>query len=399
MKILHTSDWHIGQKLYGNERYIEHERFLDWLLNYIQNNSIDILLVSGDIFDTSTPSNKALNLYYNFVALCSSVCKRIIITGGNHDSISTLNAAQFPLKHLNVDVIGGATAQISEELIVINDELNSPLLSVAAVPFLRDKDLKSSSNTETSEERIKAIKEGIINHYKELEVLAKNKNVPSIAMGHLFMSGSSTSDSERDIHIGNLGEVTTTNFPKYFDYIALGHIHKPQRLGDNDNFRYSGSPIPLSFSERKDDKQIVIVELSNDKVNFKEIVKVPCYRKLLKVSGTLKEVQGELNLIEDDNDLKPWIEVIINEPEFNSSIITDFEEFKTNFSKGIILKYKVSYEKQAIGADEFFDEGVGIDELSPTEVFEMKIENDDEADLLREAFTEVLESLNQSHEN
>ena len=393
MKIVHTSDWHIGQKLYNNERYAEHEAFLNWLLDYIRTNQIDVLLVSGDVFDTTNPSNRALEIYYQFIAQCSRLTSQIIVTGGNHDSISTLNAAQKPLEALNVHVIGGATDKLEDELVLIKDKNGKPAFTVAAVPFLRDRNLKSSVSGESHEDRIRAIKEGIKGHYDALATLAEAKQFPAIAMGHLYASGSLTSDSERDIHIGNLGEISSHQFPSYFDYIALGHIHKPQKLGGDDQIRYSGSPLPLSFSERKDQKQVVLLHFDGKKVSYQESVLTPISRQLILVKGTLNEVIKKLEAFEEANDFETWVEVQLLEKSYSASLVSDFEFFKSNYKKAKILKYKIQFEESIQGADELFDEGVDIEDLSPREVFVKKVTDDPNAELLLGAFDELMANL------
>ncbi len=390
MNILHTSDWHIGQKLYNNERYEEHQQFLDWLLTVIEERQIDLLLVSGDVFDTTNPSHRALELYYQFLAKCFTRCSNIIITGGNHDSVTMLNAARHPLNALNVHVVGGVPEKIEDEIIPIKNKEGKVLFTVCAVPFLRDKDLKSSVIGETHEERIIAIKSGIVKHYEALAELAEAYKTPSIAMGHLFALGSKTSDSERDIHIGNLGEVSSNQFPVFFDYIALGHIHKPQKLGGNDQIRYSGSPIPLSFSERKDTKEVVLLNFDGKAITYQESIEVPVPRKLILIKGTFEEVTTKLNAVDSSEELSTWIEVQIIEEKYSPTIISDFEAFKEEYKQALILKYKVQFTEQVSGADELYDEGIGIEDLKPKEVFERKIEDLEDKDTLLETFDELM---------
>ena len=127
MKILHTSDWHLGRSLYGRKRYQEFTQFLDWLRVTIENESIDVLLVAGDIFDTSTPSNRAQELYYRFLyEVSGSCCRHIVVIAGNHDSPSFLNAPKQLLRALNVYVVGQITESPEDEVVVLSDEQNLP---------------------------------------------------------------------------------------------------------------------------------------------------------------------------------------------------------------------------------------------------------------------------------
>ncbi len=140
MRILHTSDWHLGRSLYTRKRYDEFTAFLDWLAAVVEEQGIDALLVAGDIFDTTTPSNRAQELYYNFLCKVSrSCCRNIVITAGNHDSPSFLDAPKDLLRALNVYVVGTMTERVEDEVIVLKDKNDDPVAIVCAVPYLRDK--------------------------------------------------------------------------------------------------------------------------------------------------------------------------------------------------------------------------------------------------------------------
>ena len=204
MKIIHTSDWHLGQNFMGKSRLKEHEAFLSWLLKIIEEKQIELLLVSGDIFDTGTPPNYALELYYNFLKQLSSKksLKTTIITAGNHDSVSTLKAPKQLLEALNVHVV--VNGDEDENIIIPINEGDETKAIVCAVPFLRDSVIRQSLGGETVSDKEKLANEGIKTYYENAYKKAKelNSNVPIIAMGHLTTVGSRTSESERDIYIG-----------------------------------------------------------------------------------------------------------------------------------------------------------------------------------------------------
>ena len=220
MKILHTSDWHIGSALYGRKRYDESEQFLHWLVETIKNHSIETLLVAGDIFDTSTPSNTAQELYYRFLNEVSrTTCRHVIVTGGNHDSPSFLDAPKALLKAFNVHVVGSAAQREEDEVLVLKDAHNNPEVIVCAVPFLRDRDVRQSNEGESYRDKENRLVEGIISHYQKVyEEACKERNelgksLPIIGMGHLFIAGSSIykrsgeMNGERDLYVGSLGQV------------------------------------------------------------------------------------------------------------------------------------------------------------------------------------------------
>ncbi len=250
MKILHTADWHIGKVLHKRSLQDEFILFSEWLITTIIKEEIELLLVSGDIYDLANPSAKDRSMYFQLLRKLTELNIQIIITGGNHDSVGLLNAPKEILDVLDIHVIGGALDPIKEELIVIKNKKGDEELVIAAVPFLRDKDLRNAETDQQYANRTEAIREGIKAHYKTLATLCKEKyaSLPALAMGHLYAIGADPSDSERDIHVGNAAAVDASIFSG-FDYVALGHIHRPQIIGKNEMVRYSGSPIALSFSE------------------------------------------------------------------------------------------------------------------------------------------------------
>ena len=273
LKILHTSDWHLGRRLYGRLRYSEFEAFLHWLQDTISAQQVDILIVAGDIFDTMTPSNKAQALYYEFLGKVSkSCCQHVVIVAGNHDSPTFLDAPSNVLKFLNVHVIGTACDDISNEVLILGDADNHPHCIIAAVPYLRDRDVRSSQAGESAQTKDANVIAGICAHYDNVATIAKAKqaalikehqrHIPIIATGHLFAAGGKTTDDDgvRELYVGSLGKVSADMFDEGFDYVALGHLHVPQRVGGRETIRYSGSPIAMGFGEAKQQKQVLLVQ-------------------------------------------------------------------------------------------------------------------------------------------
>ena len=270
MKILHTSDWHLGRTLYGRKRYEEFEAFLAWLAETIQQNEIDALLVAGDVFDTSAPSNRAQELYYRFLCrIAASSCRHVVVIAGNHDSPSFLNAPRELLKVLDVHVIGSASEVPEDEVLALRNELDAPELIVCAVPYLRDRDIRVSEAGESVEDKERKLIDGIRNHYAVVAALAEQKreelgvDIPIVAMGHLFTAGGQTVDGDgvRELYVGSLAHVTAGIFPACFNYLALGHLHIPQKVSGSETIRYSGSPLPMGFGEAKQWKSVCQVAL------------------------------------------------------------------------------------------------------------------------------------------
>lgn len=276
LTILHTSDWHLGRRLYGRRRYDEFSTFLNWLAETIVSQKVDVLIVAGDIFDTMTPSNRAQALYYEFLGTVSkSCCQHVIIVAGNHDSPTFLDAPSQLLKFLNVHVIGTACEDVSDEVLVLHDSSNLPNCIIAAVPYLRDRDVRTSGAGESMDSKDASVISGICAHYDAVATIAKTyqqafadlhaRHIPIVATGHLFAAGGSTTadDGVRDLYVGNLGKVSAEMFSPDFDYVALGHLHVPQRVGGHEHIRYSGSPIAMGFGEARQQKQVLLVKFGS----------------------------------------------------------------------------------------------------------------------------------------
>ena len=374
MKILHTADWHLGKKLEQCERTEEHQDFLHWLIEKLSAACIDVLIIAGDIFDTGTPSNTALELYYKFLRqVKNTCCREVVIIGGNHDSISTLNAPKELLKYFNVHIVGGVPEVFTDQIIPVKNSSGDLELVVCAVPFLRDKDIRLSISGETSEERESRIKQGICNHYnqfKEHIAAYKTQNIPVIATGHLFAAGSSTSESEKEIHVGNLGQVCGDQFPEEFVYVALGHIHRPQIVNKMNHIRYSGSPIPLSFSEHDDKKQVLILEFTDGELMGIEEHEVPCCRKLIRVKGSLDIIKSKILQLEDQHKKYPlWVEVQVETESYIHDLEEQLNKLKENkafierfFPRQIRTKPTQTLESQS-------EEAMALADLNPEAVF------------------------------
>lgn len=178
MKILHTSDWHLGRALYGRKRYEEYKNFLSWLVETIQENSIDALLVVGDVFDTSAPSNRAQELYYHFLCrVAASSCRHVVCIAGNHGSPSFLNTLKELLKALNIHVVGsGSSSEFPEdEVPVFSNEQGIPELIVCAVPYLRDRDIRVAKAGESVDDKERKIIDGILTHYAAVAALVEQR--------------------------------------------------------------------------------------------------------------------------------------------------------------------------------------------------------------------------------
>ena len=399
MKILHTADWHIGKKLHKHELSQDFELFMDWLCKTIHTYSVDVLLVSGDVFDLANPSSEARNQYYRALKKLRKLDLKIIITGGNHDSPAMLDAPREILRELEVHITGGLPKNPEEAIIPILNREREPELVIAALPYLRDADLRTAGDGHTYTDRIEAMRKGIESKFFYAAEICKNlyPGIPAIAMGHLFAAGMESSDSERDIQIGNLAAFDANQFGNYFRYIALGHIHKPQQVKSQVPTFYSGSPIPLSFSERKDEKRILLLDTSK---GFEpQSIPVPQFRRLIKISGTLESIQLKLNELRGTGDLEALVEVILTEDNYDADKILQFDELVTYFDKpGFeIVKHRTQFQNQLKGATELCENSQQLEDLKPREVFTELIRkheyNPEIHQELLSAFDELLEEV------
>ncbi len=315
--------------MYGRQRYDEFAAFLDWLVETIQQQQVDVLLVAGDIFDTTTPSHRAQALYYKFLTqVAHSACRHIVIIAGNHDSPSFLSAPENLLRALDVHVIGAICEQPDNEVLILNDAAGQAELIVCAVPYLRDRDIRSVAAGESIEDKQQKLIDGIAQHYVEVCQLAEQKrqalgsDLPIIAMGHLFTAGGKTIDGDgvRELYVGSLAHVTAGIFPECIDYLALGHLHVPQKINDSELMRYSGSPIPMGFGEAKQQKSVCLVNFKQ-RTGIVSLINVPCFQKLQQIKGHWQAIESQIKTVVI-TEKKAWLEIIYEGDE----VLTDLRE-------------------------------------------------------------------------
>jgi len=372
MRILHTADWHLGARLVERDRLPEHAAFLDWLIDTLRTEKIDALLVSGDIFDAANPPQDAVALYFDFLKrLADLKTVKAVITGGNHDSASHLNAPRELLRRFEVHVFGHAGDNIVD--------LGGAV--VAAVPFLRERDLREAAAGETIAAVHEQVRAAIRAHYTAqlAACRAVANGRPVIAMGHLTVLGATTSDSERDIHIGNLGAVGADLFDG-FDYTALGHLHRPQRVAGIDTIRYSGSPIALSFSEAADAKSVVVIDTQGMKI---ELLPIPTTQALVRITANRATLATDLAAIPAD----AWAEVTVklDAPE------PDLDRQVRDAAQGRFEVLKVLADLPLTETRAWQSTGPTLSELLPRDVFrELLKDKQIEGEELGAVFDELL---------
>lgn len=314
-RVLHTADWHLGKTLGDLDRTEEHCLFLKALFDLITTHAVDVLLVAGDVFDSANPPQSAIGLYFDFLTrVYHHTNCRVVVTAGNHDSPAHIDAPRQALHALRVHVVGAMPADAAQVLIPL-PSADAPSLVIAAVPFLRDRDLRTGQIGQSAADIQSALRDGLRDVYARVAEAAnvwKERGVPVIALGHLTVLGARTSDSERDIHVGGLGSVAVDVFPASFDYVALGHLHRPQSIGGTAHVRYAGSPLPLSFSESSDSKEVRLLDFAGGALVSNTGLSLAASRSLVQLVIPHADIEKVLvEFLPPDSPLDPWLEITI----------------------------------------------------------------------------------------
>ncbi|RLM27722.1 exonuclease subunit SbcD [Brenneria alni] len=326
MRIIHTADWHLGQYFYTKSRASEHQSFLHWLIAQVEQHQVDAVIVAGDIFDSGSPPSYAREMYYRFIVDLQRTGCQLAILGGNHDSVATLNESRDLLACLNTQVIAGTDGNLDKQIRVLENRHGQPGAILCAIPFLRPRDLMTSQAGQSGDEKQQALLEAITTHYQRCYQLACQKRdilglpLPIIATGHLTTVGVTASDSVRDIYIGTLDAFPAQAFPPA-DYIALGHIHRPQRVTKSAHIRYSGSPIPLSFDELSSEKSVYLVNFAPDNPPTIEALPIPVIQPMQLIKGNMADIERQLAAFNHYQGEKPvWLDIEITTQDYLSDI-------------------------------------------------------------------------------
>ncbi|WP_413730868.1 exonuclease subunit SbcD [Sodalis sp. RH22] len=358
MRIIHTSDWHLGQSFFTKNRAREHRAFLQWLVAQVAERDIDAVIVAGDIFDTGTPPSYARELFNRFVVALQPTGCQLIILAGNHDAVATLNESRALLACMHTRVIagGGFGARDDDDnadgdredsggqpVFVLNDRSGKPGAILCAIPFLRPRDVLTSRAGESGDDKQRALMDAIAAYYQALydRALALRAKLPGrlpiIATGHLTTVGAATTDSVRDIYIGSLDAFPAQLFPPA-DYIALGHIHRPQCVGGQQHIRYCGSPIALSFDETGQPKQINIVSFDAGGVADISPVLIPETQALRLIKGDLADIEAQLRSFSDYPGPTPvWLDIEVVTDAWLNDIQQRIQQLAADLPVEIVL--------------------------------------------------------------
>lgn len=337
LRIIHTADWHLGHHLHGYDRSAEHQAFLDWLLATLIAQDADALLVSGDLFDSANPPAAAWQMLYRFLAEVTRQLPalNVVMIGGNHDSPSKLDAPHELLRAFNLHLIGAVSRDSAghldcERLLVPLYDREQQLQGlVLAVPFLRSADLRTAERDGTTDEQDEdRLIRGVREIYRQVTHAALNTagaaQVPLLAMGHAYMSAGQLSQmSERRVLGGNQHALPVDIFAPELSYVALGHLHLAQRVGGQEQIRYSGSPLPLSLAEHDYRHQVLLCEFSGPALCSVTPLPVPRYCDMLRLPARPADLESvlaqlrNLTLPDVEPSRRPYLDVqlLLDKPQ------------------------------------------------------------------------------------
>ena len=395
MRIIHTSDWHLGQNFYSKSRAAEHSAFLDWLLTSAQAHEVDAIIVAGDIFDTGSPPSYARELYNRFVVQLQQTGCQLVVLAGNHDSVATLNESRDILAFLKTTVVASA----GHAPFILPQRDGTPGAIFCPVPFLRPRELVTSQAGHSGGEKQQLLLNAISDYYQQQYeaacALRGDRPLPIVASGHLTTVGASKSDAVRDIYIGTLEAFPASHFPPV-DYVALGHIHRAQKIGGSDHIRYSGSPIALSFDETGKSKSVNLVTFSDGHLAEVLPLTVPVTQPLAVLKGDFSSISEQLTQWRDaPQEPVVWLDIEITSDEYLHDIQRKIQAQTEDLPVEVLLVRRSRAQRERILAGERRET---LSELQVEEVFERRLAQEtlEEAQQLRlkQLFNETLHSLN-----
>ncbi len=279
MRILHTSDWHLGRTLEGRSRLVEQRNVLEEMTSLCSEEAIDLVLVAGDVFDAYNPPAAAEELYYEYLERMADGGRRaVVVVAGNHDSPERIRAANplavrhgislmgLPGDHLPGSVGVGRVRRLETGPGWLNLAIGEERVGIVGLPYPSESRLREVLSREMADEVRRGAYSDRVGSILKNAVESLDPSFPSILVGHFYVAGGIESESERPIHLGGALTVDAESIPAEFSYVALGHLHRAQRVGGFEHWRYSGSPLAYSFSEATRGDEVTLVDVGPDGV-------------------------------------------------------------------------------------------------------------------------------------
>ncbi|WP_232084908.1 exonuclease SbcCD subunit D [Arthrobacter sp. SO5] len=288
MRLLHTSDWHLGRSFHGVGMLDAQRAFIDQLVTFVRDEAVDVVLIAGDVYDRALPGVYVVGLLDDALVRLTGAGAQVVLTSGNHDSAIRLGFASRLLERGGVHLRTRLAELDKPVLFPLDDDADGtgPVLAVYGIPWLEPRLVAGQLGVETAS-HFEVTRAATARIREDLDERARARTVHSVVLAHTFASGGISSDSERDLSIGGVGAVPLDLFDG-FGYTALGHLHGRQELSAT--VRYSGSPLAYSFSEAKHKKGSWLVEVDAAGIGEVREVLWAAPRTLAVLRGTLDEL-------------------------------------------------------------------------------------------------------------
>ena len=374
----------------GRNRQREHALLLEWMVGQVQQHAVDAVIIAGDVFDTASPPSYARELYHQLIARMHACGTSLLILGGNHDAVSVLGESVPLLHHLSTRVIASTHTENADQHVVVlplkKDEHNGamPGCIVCALPFIRARDVLHSLPDQSAQDKQLSLLTAIRTTYAQVYAAALQQqaalqtthgvHVPIIATGHLTTVGTSRSESVREIYVGALEAFPTNAFPPV-DYIALGHIHQPQKVGGLEHIRYSGSPIALSFDEAHQHKQMLLVDIGSDGLQKVTPLPIPVFQPMHSLQSDLKGLPAALEAAaaKGTADCPVWVEVTVVHDDYLNDLSARVQAITQDLPVQVLrIRRQRGDTKAAFSSAS----GESLQELSPDEVFARRLQQE-----------------------
>lgn len=371
MRLLHTSDWHLGRSFHREGMLGHQAAYVDHLLEVVESERVDVVVVAGDIYDRALPPVDAVRLADETLARLAASRAKVVLTSGNHDSAQRLGFSSRLIDAAGVFIRADASGVGTP--VVLEDE-HGPV-AIHGLPYL-DPDAVREPWGLPARSHQAALTEAMRRVRADLD--ARSGATRSVVLAHAFVAGAEPSDSERDISVGGVSLVPTSVFDD-IDYVALGHLHGRHTL--TESIRYSGSPLAYSFSEADQRKGSWLVELGAAGLASTTFVDAPVPRPLARLRGGLDELLADPRLAADEGS---WVQVTLTDDVRPARAM---ERLRSRFPHTLVLAFEPTSGQRA-GAPAARLQGRSDHDIALDFVAEMRgaPASDEESSLLRDAF-------------
>ena len=321
MRILHTADWHLGARFHDQDRGEDEQHALDQVVRMTRDEDVDAVLVAGDVFDTANPGAAEQQRYYQTLArlVDETDVGTVVVTAGNHDSGRRIEGPRELLENLRIHVVGrlGRDTDPATCVVPLNDRQGRTRAICAAVPYLRDGDLRLTIRGESSTEAHRRYAEALSRRYGEVRKAARRQreDLPLVVMGHCFAEGGHLGGGERPVQVGNLALVSPEDLAGEASYLALGHLHIPQSLMGHGHWRYCGSLLPTGFDETQQAREVVIADLPDEPGRARSRrIPITNYRTYRRLEGDAEDVRRQIEALPfpERGTPTPWCEATVD---------------------------------------------------------------------------------------